>query len=175
MITILITKKLSLFKKWALEGCHKIKHKIHLLGKLYEEGRQLRIVKITSGSFKETIYRQHKNCIKTYTTNQRKKKLPIRINIKLQSSLISQQLKLLKIAWDSTNEMEEVNFSFAEVHSSLKFILSTTVKIGIQSTLKLKKILQIWYPHSILILWMKIIESTKINIWFLLTFRQMCC
>ena len=48
--------------------------KIHPLGKPDEEGRQLRIVEFTSDSFKETIYRQHKNHIKTYTSNQRKKK-----------------------------------------------------------------------------------------------------
>ena len=48
--------------------------KIHPLGKPDEEGRQLRIVEFTSDSFKETIYRQYKNHIKTYTSNQRKKK-----------------------------------------------------------------------------------------------------
>ena len=43
--------------------------KIHPLGKLDEEERQLRIVKFKSDSFKETIYRRHKNRIKTYTSN----------------------------------------------------------------------------------------------------------
>ena len=70
--------------------------KIHPLDKPDKEGRQLRIVKFSGDSFKETIYRRYKNRIKTYTSNQRKKKLPI--NIKLQPSLTSQQLKLLKIA-----------------------------------------------------------------------------
>ena len=55
-----------------------------------EEGKLLRIVKFTSYSFKETFYRQHKNNIKIYTSNQRKKELPIKINIKLQPSLTSQ-------------------------------------------------------------------------------------
>ena len=102
--------------------------KIHLLGKPNEEGRQLRIVKFTSDSFKETIYRRHKNRIETYTSDQRKRKFPIKINIKLQPSLTSQRLKLLKIARDRTSEMEEVKFPHAEVHGNLKFILNTPVK-----------------------------------------------
>ena len=102
--------------------------KIHLLGKPDEEERQLRIVKFASDSFKETIYRRHKNCIKIYTSNQRKKKLLIKINIKLQLSLTSQQLKLLKITQDMTSTMEEVKFPYADMHSGLKFILNTPVK-----------------------------------------------
>ena len=60
------------------------------LGKLGEEEKQLRIIKLTSNSFKEIIYRQHKNRIKTYTSNQQKKKFPIKINIKVELSLTIQ-------------------------------------------------------------------------------------
>ena len=95
---------------------------IHPLGKPDEEGRQLRILKFTSNSFKENICPCHeKNCIETYITNQRKKKLPIKINIKLQASLTSQCLKLLKIAQDWAREMEEVKFLYADMHSNLKY------------------------------------------------------
>lgn len=50
------------------------------------------------------------------------------INIKLQPSLTSQQLKLLKIAWDRTSDMEEVKFPYADVYGNLKFILDILVK-----------------------------------------------
>ena len=65
--------------------------KIHPIGKPDKEGNNC-------DSFKETIYNQHKNYIKTYTSNKRKNNFPIKINIKLQPSLTRQQLKLLRIA-----------------------------------------------------------------------------
>ena len=44
--------------------------KIYPLGKLVEEGKELRILlKFAGKNFKETIYGQHKNCIKTCTSN----------------------------------------------------------------------------------------------------------
>ena len=61
-------------------------NKIHPLGKPDEEGKPLRIVKFASDSFKETIYRRHKHRIKTYTSNQKKKRLLIKTNIQLQPS-----------------------------------------------------------------------------------------
>ena len=90
---------------------------------------KLRIVKFTSDSFWETINRRHKKHIKAYTSYQRKKKLPIEINIKLQPSFASQRLKLLKIARDQRSEMEEVKFPYADMHDNLKFILKTPVKM----------------------------------------------
>lgn len=90
---------------------------------------KLGIVKFTSDSFQETIYRRHKNHIKAYTFNQRKNKLPIEINIKLQPSFASQRLKLMKIARDQRSEMEEVKFPYADMHDNLKFILKTPVKM----------------------------------------------
>lgn len=93
-----------------------------------EERKQLKILKITNNSSKETIYKQHKNRIKIFTSSQRNKKLPIKINIKLQRSLTSQQLKLLKIARDRTNQMEEVKFPYADMHGNLTVILNTAVK-----------------------------------------------
>ena len=130
MILIPIAKKLTLSKEsriWkdVIKGNI---NKIHPLGKPDEEGRQLRIVKFTSDSFKETIYRRHKNRIETYASNQRMKKFPIKINIKLQPSLTSQRLKLVKIVRDRTSEMEEVKFPYADVHGNLKFFLNTPIK-----------------------------------------------
>ena len=130
--------------------------KIHPLDKPDEEGRQLRIVKFTRGSFKETIYKRHKSSIKTYTSNQRRKKLPFKINIKLQLSPTSQGLKLLKIARDRTSKMEKVKFTYADVHGNLKFTLNTPVKDRYVTDFKTEE--------DITNLWMKIIESTKINI-----------
>ena len=132
MITIPITKK-NIATSFKESGIRKdiIKEnidKIQPLGKPDEEGRQLRIVNFTSDGLKESTYRRHKKCNKTYPSNQRKKKLSIKVNIRLQPSLISQQLNLLKIARDQTSEMEEVKFPYTDVHGNLMFILNMPVK-----------------------------------------------
>ena len=124
------------------------------------------IVKFTNGSFKETSYRRHKNRIKTYTSNPRKKKLAIKINIKLQPSLTSQRLKLLMIAPDRTSEMEEDKSPYADVHSNPKFILNTLVKNRYVNDFKTEEGFTnlISSQDSTLTLRMKLVESSKTNI-----------
>ena len=102
--------------------------KIHLLGKPDRDGHQLRIVKFTSDSFKETVFKRHKSRVKTYIANQKKKKKPPKIDIKLQPSLTKQRLDLLKIASDRTREMEDVKFPYADMHGNLKLILNNPIK-----------------------------------------------
>ena len=149
--------------------------KIHPLGKPDEEGRQLRIALLWTDSFQEKIYIQHKSCINTYTSNQRKEKLPIKINIKLQPSITSQQLNLLKIAQDQTSEMEEVKFLHADVNGNLRFILNTPVKnryvIDFKTEALITNLIYSLGLNTDLV--NEIIANIKINIWFLLTFRQM--
>ena len=79
--------------------------KIHPLGKPDRDGHQLRIVKFMSDSFKETVFKCHKSRVKTYIANQKKKKKPPKIDIKLQPSLAKQRLDLLTLKQKRTSQI----------------------------------------------------------------------
>ena len=68
--------------------------KIHLIGQP-EDGKQHRIVKFTSDSFKERVFMKHKQRKKAYTEKQKKANKPVSIRFNLQPSLTKHQLELL--------------------------------------------------------------------------------
>ena len=61
-------------KKRSIDGTYPV-------GKREDYGKQLRIVKFTSDAFEGASYKQHKSCIKTSNSNERKENLPMKINI----------------------------------------------------------------------------------------------
>ena len=72
--------------------------KTHPIGQADENGKQKRIVKLTSDSFKEVVYRKHKEKPKKHVAELKQKKQPVRIRIKFQPSLTTRRRKLLELA-----------------------------------------------------------------------------
>ena len=72
--------------------------KTHPIGQADENGKQKRIVKFTSDSFKETVYRKHKEKQKEHIAELKQKKQPVRIGIKFQPSLTTRRRNLLELA-----------------------------------------------------------------------------
>ena len=72
--------------------------KTHPTGQPDKYGKQLRIVKFTTDSFKETVFRKHKHQRNAYIERQTRGGKPVQINVKLQSSLTRHQIGLLKFA-----------------------------------------------------------------------------
>ena len=61
--------------------------KMHIIGFPDEYGKQLRIVKFTTDSFKETVHRKHKHHRKSYIERQKRSGKPVQIKGRLQPSL----------------------------------------------------------------------------------------
>ena len=61
-------------------------------------GKQFRIIKFTTDSFKETVFRKHKHQRNAYIERQKRSGKPVQINAKLQPSLTRHQIGLLKFA-----------------------------------------------------------------------------
>ena len=101
--------------------------KIHPLGSPDKNGKQLRIVKFTSDNFKESVFIKHKNRIKNYVADQKKKKKPVKVNIKLQPSLTKQRIDLLKLANEKTKDVERIKFPYADMHGNLKIRLNSPI------------------------------------------------
>ena len=70
--------------------------KAHPIGQADENGKQKRIVKFTSDSFKEAVYRKHKEKQK-HVADLKQKKQPVQIGIKFQPSLTRQRRKVLEL------------------------------------------------------------------------------
>ena len=58
--------------------------KTHPIGWPHEYGKQLRIVKFTTDSFKETVFRKHKHRRNLYIERQKRSSKPVQIKMKLQ-------------------------------------------------------------------------------------------
>lgn len=96
--------------------------KIHPIGKP-DKGKQKRIVKFTTHNFKETIFKRHKNKSKNQDHRQYRKP-----NIKLQPSLTKRRIEMLEFAAKETEDIEQVNFVYADMHGNLKLRLHSPVK-----------------------------------------------
>ena len=59
-------------------------NKTHSIGWPHEYGKQLRIVKFTTDSFKETVFRKHKHRRNLYIERQKRSSKPVQIKMKLQ-------------------------------------------------------------------------------------------
>ena len=98
--------------------------KVHPVGGT-KNGKQSRIIKFTTHSFKEKVFLKHKQ-IKKNDTEKRKQnpKLKSRIQLKVELSLarfgIEQQKKVNETIEDNRN----LKFAYADMHDNLKFILN---------------------------------------------------
>ena len=68
------------------------------IGRPDEYGKQLRIVKFTTDSLKEAVFRKQKHRRNAYIERQKRSGKPIQINVKLQPSLTRHRIGLLKFA-----------------------------------------------------------------------------
>ena len=102
--------------------------KTHPIGRPDEYGKQLRIVKFTTGSFKETVFRKHKHCRNSYIEKQKRSGKPVQIKVKLQPSLTKHRIGLLKFANSQFEVAKNIKFAYADMHSALKAMLNTPVR-----------------------------------------------
>ena len=102
--------------------------KAHPIRKAYENGKQKRVVKFTSDSFKEVVYRKHKEKQKEHVAELKQKKQPVRIGIKFQPSLTRRRRKLLELANEKFAGVEQIRFSYADMHGNIKVMLKFPVQ-----------------------------------------------
>ena len=86
--------------------------KIHPTGQP-EDGKQHRIVKFTSNSFKERVFMKHKHEKKAYIEKQKKANKPVSIRFNLQPSLTKRRLELLQ-AKEKLTAVKEIKFPYAD-------------------------------------------------------------
>ena len=102
--------------------------KTHPIGRPDEYGKQLRIVKFTTDSFKEAVFRKHKRCRNSYIEMQIGSGKPVQIKVKLQSSLTKYRLGLLKFANSQFEGVKNIKFAYTNMHGALKAMLNTPVR-----------------------------------------------
>ena len=90
----------------------------------YEYGKQLRIVKFTTESFKETVFRKHKYRRDSYIERQKRSGKPVQIKVKLQPSLTRHQIGLLKFANSQFEGAKNIKFAYADIQGALKAMLN---------------------------------------------------
>ena len=98
--------------------------KVHPVGGT-KNGKQSRIIKFTTHSFKEKVFLKHKQ-IKKNDTEKRKQnpKLKSRIQLNVQPSLSRFRIKLLKKANETIGDNRNFKFAYADMRGNLKFILN---------------------------------------------------
>ena len=100
-----------------------------------DAGKQKRIVKFTSASLKETVYKKQTEKQKKSAAEQERKNQQIRVRIKFQLSLTKRRVKLFGLANERFREVDQVKFAYADMH--IKMMLRSPVQrkyvIGIQS------------------------------------------
>ena len=98
--------------------------KVHPVGGT-KNGKQSRIIKFTTHSFKEKVFLKHKQ-IKKNDTEKRKQnpKLKSRIQLNVQPSLSRFRIELLKKANETIEDNRNFKFAYADMHDNLKFILN---------------------------------------------------
>ena len=99
-------------------------NKIHSIGQP-GDGKQHRIVKFTSDSFKERVFMKHKQRTKAYIEKQKKANKPVSIRFNLQPSLTKCWLELLQYAKEKLTAVKEIKFPYADMHENLKVVLNT--------------------------------------------------
>ena len=102
--------------------------KTHPIGRPDEYGKQLRIVKFTTDSFKETVSRKHKHRRNSYIEKQKRSGKPVQIKVKLQPSLTKHRIGLLKFANSQFEGAKNIKFAYADMHDALKAMLNTPVR-----------------------------------------------
>ena len=103
--------------------------KTHPFGCPDEYGKQLRIVKFTTDSFKETVFGKHNHRRKSYIERQKRSGKTVQINkVKLQPSLTGHRIGLLKFANSQFEGAKNVKFAYADMHGTLKAMLNTPVR-----------------------------------------------
>ena len=102
--------------------------KTHPIGQADENGKQKRIVKFTSDSFKEAVYRKHKEKQKKRVAELKQKKQPVRIGIKFQPSLTTRRRKLLELANEKFAGVDQIQFTYADMHGNIKVMLKSPVQ-----------------------------------------------
>ena len=102
--------------------------KTHPIGQPDEYGKQLRIVKFTTDSVKETVFRKHKHRRNSYIEKQKRSGKPVQIKVKLQPSLTKHQIGLLKFAHSQFEGAKNIKFAYADMHLALKAMLNAPVR-----------------------------------------------
>ena len=102
--------------------------KTHPIGHPDEYGKQSRIVKFTTDSFKETVFRKHKHRRSPYIERQKRSGKPVQIEVKLQPSLRRYRIGLLKFANSQFEGAKNIKFAYAGMHSALKAMLNAPVR-----------------------------------------------
>ena len=102
--------------------------KIHPIGQP-EDGKQRRIVKFTSDSFKERVFVK-KNVYEKMPTlkNQKKANKPVSIRFNLQPSLTKRRLELFQYVKDKLTAVKEIKFPYANMDGNLKVLLNTPLR-----------------------------------------------
>ena len=90
----------------------------------YGYGKQLRIVKLTVESFKETVFRKHKYRRNSYIQRQKRSGKPVQIKVKLQPSLTRHQIGLPKFANSQFEGAKTIKFAYADIHGAQKAMLN---------------------------------------------------
>ena len=101
--------------------------KIHLIDQP-EDGKQRRIVKFTSNSFKERVFMKHNQRKKAYIEKQKKANRAVSVRLNLQPSLTKRQLELLQYAKEKLTAVKEIKFPYADIHGNLKVVLNTPIR-----------------------------------------------
>ena len=105
-------------------GVHKNVDKIHPIGSA-KNGNQARIIKLTTHSFNEKVFLQHKQNKKIDNGKKKKNlkhKFQVRLNV--QPSLSWNRIDLLRKANEAIEGNENFKFAYADMHSNLKFVLN---------------------------------------------------
>ena len=98
--------------------------KVHPVGGT-KNGKQSRMIKFTTHSFKEKVFLKHKQNKKNGTEKRKQNpKLKSRIQLNVQPSLSRFRTELLKKANEVIEDNGNFKFAYADMHSNLKFILN---------------------------------------------------
>ena len=98
--------------------------KVHPLGGT-KSGKQSRIIKFTTHSFKEKVFLKHKQNKKNEIEKRKQNlKQKSRIQLNIQPSLSRFRTELLKKANEAIEDNENFKSAYADMHGNLKFILN---------------------------------------------------
>ena len=101
--------------------------KIHPIGQP-EDGKQRRIMKFTSDSFKERVFMKKMPTKNAYIGKQKKANKPVSIRFNLQPSLTKRRLELFQYVKDKLIAVEEIKFPYADVDGNLKVVPNTPLR-----------------------------------------------
>ena len=82
--------------------------KTHPIGQADEKGKQKRIVKLTSESFKGMVYRKHREKQKKQVSELKRNNQSVRVGIKFKLSLT----RLPEVAYEKFASVEQIKFAY---------------------------------------------------------------